>query len=118
VKTNEQLLAELAVARAEGKPTRELENAIVSANLRLVKFIFKRAFSGSWYRYHDGLMSSGNYALLRAVKYYDPSFGTRFSTYACKAIWSYMQRELHNWTNPIKNNPNSCEFDPRYHGAE
>jgi RNA polymerase primary sigma factor len=67
-----------------------VKTQLVSANLRLVVAIAKRQLGP-----RDDLferVSDGNYALLRAIEVFDCSRGTKFSTYATRAIHNQFTR--------------------------
>lgn len=62
---------------------RLIRGYLVECNLRLVAFTIKQYdFRGDW----DELQSVGEFTLLRAVDYFDPWRGFRFSTYATRSI--------------------------------
>lgn len=65
---------------------------LVRSNLRLVVNIAKR-YSGRGMSLGD-LIEEGNLGLLKAVDYYDPDKGTRFSTYAAWWIKQSIKRAL------------------------
>jgi RNA polymerase primary sigma factor len=81
---------ELAERIADGDA--EARDHLARANLRLVVRIAKR-FTGRGLPLED-LIAEGNLGLLRAVECYDPSAGTRFSTYAAYWIRQAIQRGL------------------------
>lgn len=66
---------------------------LVEANLRLVPFVAKSIESRGALSEED-LIQEGNVGLLRAAEKFDGAHGTRFSTYACWWIWSFMKRGL------------------------
>jgi RNA polymerase primary sigma factor len=66
---------------------------LVEANLRLVPFVAKSIASRGALSEED-MIQEGNIGLLRAAEKFDGAHGTRFSTYACWWIWSYMKRGL------------------------
>src|SRR3954468_11691242 len=69
---------ELAEAIAGGD--RDARARMIQANLRLVVKI-AREYLGRGMTLDD-LIGEGNLGLIRATEEFDPSFGTRFSTYA------------------------------------
>jgi RNA polymerase primary sigma factor len=88
----------LAHKIAEGdKNARE---RMVRANLRLVVNI-ARGYVGKGLALQD-LIEEGNLGLLRAVEGFDPSIGTRFSTYASYWIKQSIKRALVNTAKPIR----------------
>src|SRR5262249_24486817 len=72
---------------------------MVRANLRLVVNI-ARGYIGKGLALQD-LIEEGNLGLLRAVQGFDPSVGTRFSTYASYWIKQSIKRALVNTAKPI-----------------
>ncbi len=89
---------ELAARIAAGD--REARNRMVQANLGLVVSIARK------YLRHglplDDLVGEGNLGLIRAVKEFDPRFGTRFSSYAAYWIREAIQRALVNTASTIR----------------
>src|SRR6185369_16898215 len=73
---------------------------MVRANLRLVVNI-ARGYTGKGLSLQD-LIEEGNLGLLRAVQGFDPSVGTRFSTYASYWIKQSIKRALVNTAKPIR----------------
>ena len=89
-------LAEKERAEEEADKAREV---MVRANLRLVVNIAKK-YTKSRMPLSD-LIEEGNLGLIRAVEGYDPSQGTRFSTYASWWIKQAIKRSLINGVQPI-----------------
>ncbi|MCH8829970.1 MAG: sigma-70 family RNA polymerase sigma factor [Planctomycetes bacterium] len=67
---------------------RRIRNRIVAANLRLLASIARRFTSPRFPL--DELVSEGTLPLIRAAELFDPSRGTRFSTYATHAIRNHL----------------------------
>lgn len=84
--------AELAGRIAEGDAM--ARDRMVRANLRLVVNI-ARGYTGKGLGLQD-LIEEGNLGLLRAVEGFDPTMGTRFSTYASYWIKQSIKRALIN----------------------
>ena len=95
---NETLLLtqeeEQQLAIAIGKGDLESRDRMVRANLRLVVNI-ARGYTGKGLSLQD-LIEEGNLGLLRAVEGFDPSMGTKFSTYASYWIKQSIKRSLIN----------------------
>jgi RNA polymerase primary sigma factor len=89
---------ELAVAIGLGDV--EARDHMVRANLRLVVNI-ARGYTGKGLGLQD-LIEEGNLGLLRAVEGFDPSMGTRFSTYASYWIKQSIKRALINTGKTIR----------------
>jgi len=73
---------------------------MVRSNLRLVVNIAKR-YAGRGMSLGD-LIEEGNLGLIKAVDYFDPSRGTRFSTYAAWWIKQSMRRAIANQSRTIR----------------
>jgi len=89
---------ELAGLIAEGDV--RARDRMVRANLRLVVNI-ARGYTGKGLGLQD-LIEEGNLGLLRAVEGFDPTMGTRFSTYASYWIKQSIKRALINSAKTIR----------------
>lgn len=89
---------ELATAIANGDA--RARDRMVRANLRLVVNI-ARGYTGKGLGLQD-LIEEGNLGLLRAVEGFDPTVGTRFSTYASYWIKQSIKRALINSAKTIR----------------
>ena len=89
---------ELAASIADGDV--RARDRMVRANLRLVVNI-ARGYTGKGLSLQD-LIEEGNLGLLRAVEGFDPSVGTRFSTYASYWIKQSIKRALINSAKTIR----------------
>src|SRR5262249_34842247 len=78
----------------------EARDHLVRANLRLVVNI-ARSYGGKGMDLPD-LIAEGNLGLLRAAEGFDPTMGTRFSTYASYWIRQYIKRGLLNTGKTIR----------------
>jgi len=78
----------------------QARDRMVRANLRLVVNI-ARSYTGKGLNLQD-LIEEGNIGLLRAVKGFDPSMNTRFSTYASYWIKQSIKRALVNTAKTIR----------------
>jgi RNA polymerase primary sigma factor len=78
----------------------DARDRMIRANLRLVVNI-ARHYTGKGLSLQD-LIEEGNLGLLRAVEGFDPSMGTRFSTYASYWIKQSIKRALVNTAKPIR----------------
>ena len=85
---------EIALARRIKKGDLQARQLLVSSNLRLVVSIAKR-YSRKGLDFED-LIQEGNLGLLQAAVKYDPTKGTRFSTYATWWVRQAIQRALSN----------------------
>ena len=91
---------ERQLAHAIEKGDLESRDRMVRANLRLVVNI-ARGYTGKGLSLQD-LIEEGNLGLLRAVEGFDPSMGTRFSTYASYWIKQSIKRALINSSKTIR----------------
>ncbi len=85
-----ELTRELELMVRDGDAARK---QLIEANLRLVPFVAKQMDARGSLTPED-LIQEGNLGLLRAVDRFDGAHGTRFSTYACWWIWSFMKRAI------------------------
>ncbi|MEZ6095197.1 MAG: RNA polymerase sigma factor RpoD/SigA [Pirellulaceae bacterium] len=91
---------EKELATRIGQGDVEARDRMVRANLRLVVNI-ARGYTGKGLGLQD-LIEEGNLGLLRAVEGFDPSMGTRFSTYASYWIKQSIKRALINCAKTIR----------------
>jgi len=91
---------ELQLARAVDAGDMEARDLMIRSNLRLVVNI-ARGYTGRGLGLQD-LIEEGNLGLLRAVEGFDPSMGTRFSTYASYWIKQSIKRSLINSSKTIR----------------
>jgi RNA polymerase primary sigma factor len=88
------------IARAVDAGDMEARDLMIRSNLRLVVNI-ARSYTGRGLGLQD-LIEEGNLGLLRAVEGFDPSMGTRFSTYASYWIKQSIKRALINSSKTIR----------------
>ncbi len=91
---------ELELATAVARGDVRARDRMVRANLRLVVNI-ARGYTGKGLGLQD-LIEEGNLGLLRAVEGFDPTVGTRFSTYASYWIKQSIKRALINSSQTIR----------------
>jgi RNA polymerase primary sigma factor len=91
---------ERALAEAIARGDRDARTRMIQANLRLVVKI-AREYMGRGLVLDD-LVGEGNLGLIRAAEEFDPSFGTRFSTYASYWIKQAIRHALINTTATIR----------------
>src|SRR6185312_16527114 len=89
-----------ALAEAIARGDRDARTRMIRANLRLVVKI-ARDYVGRGLVLDD-LIGEGNLGLIRAAEEYNPSFGTRFSTYASYWIKQAIRHALTNTTATIR----------------
>ena len=92
--------AEQELARAVSAGDMEARDLMIRSNLRLVVNI-ARGYTSRGLGLQD-LIEEGNLGLLRAVEGFDPSMGTRFSTYASYWIKQSIKRALINSSKTIR----------------
>ena len=92
--------AERELATRIGQGDTRARDRMVRANLRLVVNI-ARGYTGKGLGLQD-LIEEGNLGLLRAVEGFDPTVGTRFSTYASYWIKQSIKRALINSAKTIR----------------
>lgn len=105
-----------SLADAIRKGDAEARARLIRANLRLVVKI-ARDFEGRGLALED-LVGEGNLGLIRAAKEYDPSFGTRFSTYASHWIKQAIRHALITTTATIRLPAHMVGLLTRYRRAE
>jgi RNA polymerase primary sigma factor len=91
---------ETALAQGIARGDASARAKMIQANLRLVVRI-ARDYLGRGLALED-LIGEGNLGLIRAAEEYDPSFGTRFSTYASYWIKQAIRHALTNTTATIR----------------
>ena len=91
---------EKALAFRIQKGDAEARDRMIRANLRLVVNI-ARNYTGKGLVLQD-LIEEGNIGVLRAVEGFDPTMGTRFSTYASYWIKQSIKRALVNTAKTIR----------------
>ncbi|MCL2709580.1 MAG: sigma-70 family RNA polymerase sigma factor [Planctomycetaceae bacterium] len=91
---------EQTLARAVGAGDMDARDLMIRSNLRLVVNI-ARGYTGRGLGLLD-LIEEGNLGLLRAVEGFDPTMGTRFSTYASYWIKQSIKRALINSSKTIR----------------
>ena len=96
-----------------GQGSQEARDQMIRANLRLVVNI-ARGYSGKGLSLQD-LIEEGNLGLLRAVEGFDPSIGTRFSTYASYWIKQSIKRALINSSKVIRIPAYMVEIISKWH---
>lgn len=89
-----------ALAAAIARGDEQARRRMIEANLRLVVKI-ARDYVGRGIALDD-LIGEGNLGLIRAAEEFDPSFGTRFSTYASYWIKQAIRHALVNTTATIR----------------
>ncbi len=91
---------EKALARRIRRGDTTARDHMIRANLRLVVNLARR-YVGKGLDLAD-LIAEGNIGLLRAVDDFDPTMGTRFSTYACHWIKQAIRQALKYTTRTIR----------------
>lgn len=85
---------EIELSRLAKQGDMEARNRLIEKNLRLVVSIAKRV--GSTTLPLEDRISEGNFGLFKAVDYYDPELGYKFSTYATWWIRQAIMRAICN----------------------
>ena len=91
---------ERSLARSIAAGDRDARARLIQANLKLVVKI-ARDYMGRGLSMED-LIGEGNVGLIRAAEEFDPSFGTRFSTYASYWIKMGIREGLTNTSSTIR----------------
>lgn len=91
---------EQSLARSIAAGDRDARTQLIQANLKLVVKI-ARDYMGRGLSMED-LIGEGNVGLIRAAEEFDPSFGTRFSTYASYWIKMAIREGLTNTSSTIR----------------
>ncbi len=94
------LAEEQSLARSIAAGDRDARTRLIQANLKLVVKI-ARDYMGRGLSMED-LIGEGNVGLIRAAEEFDPSFGTRFSTYASYWIKMGIREGLTNTSSTIR----------------
>jgi len=91
---------EIELAERARKDDRQARQKLILANLRLV-LKFARRYRDRGIDFED-LVQEGNLGLIRAAQLYDPTKGTRFSTYACIWIIQFISRLVDNRSRSVR----------------
>ncbi len=91
---------EQSLARSIAAGDRDARTRLIQSNLKLVVKI-ARDYMGRGLSMED-LIGEGNVGLIRAAEEFDPSFGTRFSTYASYWIKMAIREGLTNTSSTIR----------------
>jgi RNA polymerase primary sigma factor len=106
---------ERELARRVAQGDVQARNHLVRANLRLVVRV------AQWYQGRGlelaDLVAEGNLGLIRAAELFDPSVGTRFSTYAVYWVKQSMRGALVNTAPTIRLPDNMAQLRVRWHLA-
>lgn len=97
----------IALARLTARTDTE---RLAAQNLPLVPFIVRKFANRHHRPVTDDDLSAGMDAIYRAAELFDPNFGTKFSTYACNAIYRRLQREMRGTVNERHSRSASSQF--------
>ncbi|MCE5316631.1 MAG: sigma-70 family RNA polymerase sigma factor [Parachlamydia sp.] len=75
-------------------PLTDEQRALVEKNINLAHFAANKYFRRFQFEYED-LLSICYYGLIKAAQYFDVSKGFKFSTYAMKMMFGYIQKEAY-----------------------
>ena len=106
---------ETALAERINQGDQDAWQDLVRHNLRLVVSIARR-YAGQGLEFSD-LVQEGNLGLMRAARGFDPSFGTKFSTYATWWVKQAMGRAVSNKASFVRLPVHAAEQERLVNGA-